>query len=154
MAEVKYYDWAEVAQHNSRNDIWMVIDGKVYDITKFLDEHPGGEEVLLEQAGVDATDAFEEIGHSDDARDLLKTMYKGDLKPSVASMIHGLNANAVLGIQEKANKAAAKAQAKAVAAAASTAKAAGGSSNVMFVLVPIVAVLGFVIYKYLETSKK
>ena len=33
----------------------MVIKGKAYDVTKFLDEHPGGEEVLLDMAGKDAT---------------------------------------------------------------------------------------------------
>jgi cytochrome b5 len=41
---------------------------KVYDVTKYLDDHPGGAEVLLEQAGQDATDMFEDIGHSQDAR--------------------------------------------------------------------------------------
>jgi cytochrome b involved in lipid metabolism len=61
----------------------MVLSGKVYNVTQFMDEvsinitnqHPGGDEVLIEQAGVDATDAFEEIGHSDDAKELLKPMY-------------------------------------------------------------------------------
>lgn len=58
----------------------MIIDGNVYDVTKFLDEHPGGDEVLLEQAGQDASDAFEEIGHSEDARELLKSMLLGTLE--------------------------------------------------------------------------
>uniref|UniRef100_A0A8C4SZN8 Cytochrome b5 type B n=1 Tax=Erpetoichthys calabaricus TaxID=27687 RepID=A0A8C4SZN8_ERPCA len=35
---------------------WVIIHDKVYDVTHFLDEHPGGEEVLLEQAGGDATE--------------------------------------------------------------------------------------------------
>ena len=71
--------WDEVQKHSSKNDVWMVIDGKVYDSTKFLDEHPGGEEVLLEQAGLDASEAFEEIGHSEDARELLTSMLVGTL---------------------------------------------------------------------------
>lgn len=41
----------QLAMHNSRSDIWFSIDGQVYDVTKFLDEHPGGEEVLLENGG-------------------------------------------------------------------------------------------------------
>ncbi|KAI8854482.1 cytochrome b5-like heme/steroid binding domain-containing protein [Chytridium lagenaria] len=80
----KVFAWSDIGAHNTRDDCWMVIDKKVYDITKFLDEHPGGEEVLLEQAGIDASEAFEEIGHSDDARDLLKKFYLGDLADTVS----------------------------------------------------------------------
>jgi hypothetical protein len=43
-----------------------------YDISEFLDQHPGGEEVVLETAGTDATGAFEDVGHSSDAREMLK----------------------------------------------------------------------------------
>ena len=49
----------EVAVHNSSKSCWLVIAGKVYDITEFLVDHPGGEEVVLEHAGGDATLAFE-----------------------------------------------------------------------------------------------
>ncbi len=41
---------------------------------------PGGEEVLLEHAGGDATEAFEDVGHSEDARELLNTYLIGNLK--------------------------------------------------------------------------
>lgn len=41
--------------------------------------HPGGEEVLLEQAGKHATEAFEDVGHSTDARELMKQYKIGDL---------------------------------------------------------------------------
>jgi cytochrome b involved in lipid metabolism len=67
----KVYTLDEVRKHCHKNDLWIVIHGKVYDITSFLEEHPGGEEVLLEQAGQDATEAFEDVGHSEDARSLL-----------------------------------------------------------------------------------
>ena len=53
---------------------------KVYDVTKFLSEHPGGEEILLECAGVDATEGFEDVGHSADARELLEDYLVGDLR--------------------------------------------------------------------------
>lgn len=42
-------------------------------------QHPGGEEVLLEQAGKDATEAFEDVGHSTDARDLMKKFKVGEV---------------------------------------------------------------------------
>lgn len=42
---------AEVASHKSPDSCWIVIDGKVYDVTKFLDKHPGGRSILLRQAG-------------------------------------------------------------------------------------------------------
>uniref|UniRef100_A0A7M4FW08 Cytochrome b5 type B n=1 Tax=Crocodylus porosus TaxID=8502 RepID=A0A7M4FW08_CROPO len=43
--------------------------------------HPGGEEVLLEQAGRDATESFEDVGHSIDAREMLKQCYIGEVHP-------------------------------------------------------------------------
>lgn len=44
-------------------------------------QHPGGEEVLREQAGGDATESFEDVGHSTDARELSKTYIIGELHP-------------------------------------------------------------------------
>lgn len=42
-------------------------------------QHPGGEEVLLEQASKDATEAFEDVGHSSDAREMMKRFKIGEL---------------------------------------------------------------------------
>jgi len=36
----------EVAKNNTEDSLWFVIDSKVYDVTDFLDAHPGGEAVL------------------------------------------------------------------------------------------------------------
>lgn len=47
-------------------------------------KHPGGEEVLLDEGAKDATGAFEDVGHTDDARDLLKKYYIGEVDPSVS----------------------------------------------------------------------
>ena len=41
-----------------------ILVAKVYDVTKYLDDHPGGSEIIVEYAGKDATDMFEDIGHS------------------------------------------------------------------------------------------
>ncbi|KAI9136682.1 hypothetical protein BKA69DRAFT_1033355, partial [Paraphysoderma sedebokerense] len=43
------------------------------DITDFLDDHPGGKEVILEYKGKDMTAAFDKQGHSDEAKDMLST---------------------------------------------------------------------------------
>jgi cytochrome b involved in lipid metabolism len=69
----------EVKKHTTRNSVWFVIHNKVYDVTKFMDEHPGGEEVLLEQAGKNASEIFEDVSHSADAKDLMKTYLIGEL---------------------------------------------------------------------------
>ncbi|KAG5519458.1 hypothetical protein PMAC_002085 [Pneumocystis sp. 'macacae'] len=73
-------DVSEVAKHSTRNDLYMVIHKMVYDVSRFISEHPGGEEVLLDLAGQDATDAFEDVGHSDEARDILKKLLVGKLE--------------------------------------------------------------------------
>lgn len=61
------YTMEEVARHNKETDLWMVIHDKVYDLTKFLMEHPGGAEVLMNMAGKDGTACFDDIGHSQEA---------------------------------------------------------------------------------------
>ena len=59
---------------------------KVYDITKYLDDHPGGAEVMLDVAGQDADEFFEDIGHSKEARSELKKYYIGDFKLDEAAI--------------------------------------------------------------------
>jgi L-lactate dehydrogenase (cytochrome) len=51
----------EVAQHSALNDLWIVIDGTVYDVTAFAPDHPGGANILLQHAGRDATAAYLEV---------------------------------------------------------------------------------------------
>ncbi|KAG6920221.1 hypothetical protein DXG01_004990 [Tephrocybe rancida] len=55
-----------VAQHANRKSCWIVVHDKVYDVTDFLDEHPGGSKIILKYAGKDATEAYEPI-HPPDA---------------------------------------------------------------------------------------
>ncbi|EXJ66780.1 cytochrome-b5 reductase [Cladophialophora psammophila CBS 110553] len=77
--------YADVAAHTARHDLYVIIHSKVLDLSKFIDEHPGGEEVLVDQGGKDATDAFEDVGHSADARRILDTLAIGTLDRRVGS---------------------------------------------------------------------
>jgi len=52
------YTVAEVAKHNTKDDVWVIIDGQVLDVTSFLPDHPGGEKAILIYAGRDATEEF------------------------------------------------------------------------------------------------
>jgi len=72
----------ELSKHKSDDDMWMAINGSVYDVTNFLDDHPGGDEVMRDVAGMDATDEFDDIGHSQEAVDMLVPMLVGTLENS------------------------------------------------------------------------
>ncbi|CAH7675848.1 putative cytochrome b5 [Phakopsora pachyrhizi] len=68
----------ELKELNRSENLHLSIHGKVYSIAKFLDDHPGGDEVLIsESGGKDATESFEDVGHSDEARSLMEKYYVG-----------------------------------------------------------------------------
>jgi cytochrome b involved in lipid metabolism len=77
---LKRFTMAEVAKHKDpKDEVWIVLHDCVYNVTKFLDEHPGGEEILIECAGDDATEAFEDVGHTNDAVEMMKDYLIGKL---------------------------------------------------------------------------
>ena len=55
--QAKAYTLSEVAQHASKDDCWAIISGDVYDLTEFINRHPGGDEILR-ACGTDATTLF------------------------------------------------------------------------------------------------
>ncbi|CAH2351980.1 cytochrome b5 [[Candida] railenensis] len=79
MIPSKVFTLKDIANHDSPNDLWMVIYNKVYDITDFVSEHPGGAEVMFDCGGIDATIAFEDVAHSDVALSMLDPYYVGEL---------------------------------------------------------------------------
>lgn len=75
---VKSYTMEEVQKHSSEESAWIVVDGKVYDATSYLDDHPGGAASIVMNAGGDATEDFLAI-HSTAARKMLEDYYIGEL---------------------------------------------------------------------------
>ena len=74
------YTIEEVALHNRAEDAWVIVESRVYDITKFLDVHPGGAEIMLDYLGQDATEILSSIdphAHSRAAYELLSDYYLG-----------------------------------------------------------------------------
>lgn len=63
-------DGAEVAKHNTSQSCYIVLKGNVYDVTSYLEQHPGGAAILLTNAGQDATAEFSKI-HSPDVLEYL-----------------------------------------------------------------------------------
>lgn len=114
----KEYEMEEVQKHNTEDDCWLVIGEKVYDVTAYLPEHPGGADIMLGSTGAsvpgdqtepegkkeerkrsgrerhgdekkltgtidqgyDATDDFEDVGHSTSAREEMEKFCIGKFK--------------------------------------------------------------------------
>ncbi|KVH90963.1 cytochrome b5-like [Cynara cardunculus var. scolymus] len=75
----KVFDLADVFVHNNDKDCWVIINARVYDVTNFLNDHPGGNDVLLAVAGKNASEEFEEAGHGSAARLMLDEYYVGEV---------------------------------------------------------------------------
>lgn len=76
----------ELARHDGAQSCWKAIDGKVYDVTDFLDAHPTPVSVMLEWCGRESTGAWETKGygrpHSEAAELMLEDFLVGRLAPS------------------------------------------------------------------------
>jgi len=82
------FTFADVAQHSKDDDAWIVVNGKVYDISKWSMKHPGGQKLILFYKGQDATDAFNAF-HPDKQtlQKYLPLFYLGDLLPEELNKI-------------------------------------------------------------------
>ncbi|OZJ06836.1 hypothetical protein BZG36_00188 [Bifiguratus adelaidae] len=126
----KTLSFQDFADKNTRNELYVAIHDKVYNVTKFLEEHPGGEEVLLDEGGKDATAAFEDVGHSEEARTLLKDFYVADLRVDPA-------AAAAAKSKQAASKVATKAKGE-----------ANSSGSALRAFLPIVFLVGYLYYRF------
>ncbi|KAK9075250.1 hypothetical protein SSX86_003571 [Deinandra increscens subsp. villosa] len=78
----KTFVFDDVCKHNKPDDCWLLISGKVYDVTQFVDNHPGGWDVWRRATGKDATIDFSDVGHSDIAKGKMKIFYIGEIDQS------------------------------------------------------------------------
>ncbi|XP_038207837.1 cytochrome b5-like [Zerene cesonia] len=81
MSDLKQFTRKEISTRNTKDDAVTIIDNLVYDLTPFLDDHPGGHEVLLNVVGKEASEDFEDVGHSIDAKELMKKYVIGQIVP-------------------------------------------------------------------------
>jgi len=76
--DLKEYTLEEVEKHNKESDAWLVVNGYVADVTAFIPDHPGGK-AILDGLGKDATPLFEDVGHSETAKELFLSFRIGKL---------------------------------------------------------------------------
>mmetsp|Transcript_20965 Transcript_20965/g.30209 ORF Transcript_20965/g.30209 Transcript_20965/m.30209 type:complete len:879 (+) Transcript_20965:117-2753(+) len=80
------YTMAEIEKHNTEEDVWIIVNDRVYDCTEYLELHPGGIESITINAGADATEDFVAI-HSSKATKMLEKYYIGNLDKSSVSTV-------------------------------------------------------------------
>jgi len=66
------YTAEDVAKHDNANDCWVIIDGKVYDLTSYVEEHPGGVSAIARRAGGDCTKGFRGPQHPSRVFDIVE----------------------------------------------------------------------------------
>jgi len=77
------FTYAEISLHDSSVSCWMIISGKVYDVTSYLPYHPGGMGAILPYCGGDGTAEFTGLPHSTSADSILASYYIGDLNTDI-----------------------------------------------------------------------
>ena len=82
---IRIFTEEDVAKHTTSSSCWIIRNGKVYDVTSFLDDHPGGDDYLLKYAGRDVGAVMkdpEEHEHSDSAYDMMEEFVIGRMGTS------------------------------------------------------------------------
>jgi len=87
-AKLNSYTLKEISAHNTEESTWLIIHNRVYDVTKFMYEHPGGPDPLIDLGGSDATEDFESTFHSTNARNQAKEHLIGKVTDSELGDLH------------------------------------------------------------------
>jgi cytochrome b involved in lipid metabolism len=67
----------EISKHITEQSCWMLMGNKIYDVTSYLSQHPGGRNSILQYCGKDGAAAFTGLPHSSTAEQLLASYYVG-----------------------------------------------------------------------------
>uniref|UniRef100_A0A914PAI2 Cytochrome b5 heme-binding domain-containing protein n=1 Tax=Panagrolaimus davidi TaxID=227884 RepID=A0A914PAI2_9BILA len=76
----------ELIKHNKENDCWILLFGNVYDVTKYLEYHPGGIPELMRAAGTDASDLFNQYHAWVNYQNMLKACIVGPFRGSASKL--------------------------------------------------------------------
>jgi cytochrome P450/NADPH-cytochrome P450 reductase len=79
-SELPEFDWVEIRRHDQPGDYWIAFGGFVYDVSEWIEHHPGGREPFLSNLGRDATEAHTAVGHSDEALDATESFKIGRVR--------------------------------------------------------------------------
>jgi len=82
----KEFSLEDVAKHNTEDDCWVVVNGKVLDVTTFLDDHPGGKMAVMTFAGKDSTEMFNMVHEDGTLEKYASDLIIGTLKVSGAKL--------------------------------------------------------------------
>lgn len=90
----RIFTLTEVQEHRVPNSYWIIIHGNVYDVTSFLDVHPGGRAALTKLGGKDATSAFDAVSHSGSAKARMQEFLVGEISADDKARLASNNSNA------------------------------------------------------------
>ncbi|KAL7394134.1 hypothetical protein ABVT39_021208 [Epinephelus coioides] len=80
----------ELQKHNKREDCWTCIRGMVYNVTPYMDYHPGGEDELMRAAGIDGTDLFDQVHRWVNYESMLKECLVGRMATKATTAIKAI----------------------------------------------------------------
>lgn len=88
---LKIYTLEDVLEHQKPDDCWIVRSGHVYNVSVFLPDHPGGDDIILEWAGKDVGEVMQrgEHSHSDAAFEMMSEFLIGRIGTDAGVVAEG-----------------------------------------------------------------
>eukprot|EP00656_Telonema_subtile_P027170 TRINITY_DN291_c0_g1_i1.p1 TRINITY_DN291_c0_g1~~TRINITY_DN291_c0_g1_i1.p1 ORF type:complete len:130 (+),score=52.43 TRINITY_DN291_c0_g1_i1:185-574(+) len=80
---------AEFNKHQTPTDLWICVRGKVLDVTKYQEDHPGSDTILQDMAGKDATTDFDDVGHTPEAKEVRDSLCIGHIEEEELKTLPG-----------------------------------------------------------------